>query len=162
VAYRRRLWALTGFTSPHYIPHPVRLGDGSYALIFLAPGLEGTGADEVISVRQQTGIHAVMNTSETWRRKPNADQLTYFLSCLLGGVHGINVRDLLPMREEPALVNQVREQLRQRLAVEREQFLAVTSLSREYYQRIFGDPEAALDRSGFTDFLSGEHEQRTA
>jgi hypothetical protein len=158
VAYRRRLWALTGFTSPHYIPHPVRLGDESCALIFLAPGFEGTGADEVISVRQQTGIHAVMNTSETWRRKPNEDQLTYFLSCMLGGVHGINIRDLLlPTQEEPALVNRVREKLIQRLAVEREQFLAVTNLSREYYQRAFGDAACALKRSGLAEFLVGEH-----
>ena len=163
VAYCRRLWALTGFTSPHYIPHPLRLGDGSCALIFLAPGLEGTGANEVISVRQETGIQVVMNTSETWRQKPNEDQLTYFLSCLLGGVHGINVRDLLmPVREERTLAERLREQLGQRLAVEREQFLSVTSLSREHYQRAFGDPETALERSGLTDFLSGEYEKRTA
>lgn len=156
VRYRRQLWVLTGFTSPHYIPHPVCLGDGSHALIFLAPGFEGTGADEVIAVRQETGIHVVMNTNETWRRKPNEDQLTYFLSCLLGGVHGLNVRDLLPTQEEPVLVNQVRERLLQRLAVEREQFVAVTTLSREYYQRTFGDTEAALKRSGLREFLRGE------
>jgi hypothetical protein len=161
VAYRCRLWELTGFTSPHYIPHPVRLGDGSCALIFLAPGFEGTGADEVIAVRQETGIHAVMNTSKTWRRKPNEDQLTYFLSCLLGGVHGINVRDLLtPVREERTLAERLRDQLRQRLAVEREQFLAVTSLSREHYQRAFGDADVALNRSGLVEFLCGEEQNR--
>jgi hypothetical protein len=143
VAYRRRLWALTGFTSPHYIPHPVRLDDGSCALIFLAPGCEGTGADEVISVRQETGIHAVMNTSETWRQKPNEDQLTYFLSCLLGGVH------------ERTLAERLRDQLRQRLAVEREQFVAVTNVSREYYHRTFGDAETSLKRSGLAEFLFG-------
>jgi hypothetical protein len=162
VAYRRRLWALTEFTSPHYIPHPVRLDAERCALIFLAPGFEGTGADEVIAVRQETGIHTVMNPNETWQRKPNNDQLTYFLSCLLGGVHGINVRDLLPTQEEPALVNQVREQLLRRLAVEQEQFLAVTTLSRDDYHRAFGDPETALERSGLADFLSGAREKRTA
>jgi hypothetical protein len=161
VGYRRRLWALTGFTSPHYIPHPVRLGEGSCALIFLAPGFEGTGANEVIAVRQETGIHAVMNTSETWRQKPNEDQLTYFLSCLLGGVHGINVRDLLtPVREERTLAERLWGQLHQRLAVEREQFLAVTSLSREHYQRAFGDADVALNRSGLVEFLFGEEQNR--
>jgi hypothetical protein len=163
VAYRRRLFQLTGCTSPHYIPHPVRLDAESCALIFLAPGFEGTGTDEIISVRQETGIQVVMNTSETWRQKPNDDQLTYFLSCMLGGVHGINVRDLLsPVREESTLAERLREQLGQRLAVEREQFLAVTNLSREHYQRAFGDPETAGERSGLTDFLSGEHGKSTA
>jgi hypothetical protein len=154
VAYRRRLWALTGFTSPHYIPHPVRLDAQGCALIFLAPGVEGTGADDVIAVRQETGIPTVMNMNETWRRKPNEDQLTYFLSCLLGGAHGLNVRGLLPTHEDPALVTQIREQLTQRLAVEREQFLAVTTFSREQYQQAFGDAETALARGGLSDFFS--------
>jgi hypothetical protein len=159
VTYRCRLWGLTGFTSSHYIPHPVRLGDGSCALIFLAPGFEGTGADAVIAVRQETGIQVVMNMSETWRQKPNEDQLTYFLSCLLGGVHGINVRDLLtPVREERTLVKRLRDQLRQRLAMEREQFLTVTSLSRQHYQQAFGNAEAALQRSGLAEFLFGEEQ----
>jgi hypothetical protein len=159
VAYRCRLWALTGFTSPHYIPHPVRLADGSYAVIFLAPGFEGTGADEIISVRQETGIGAVMNTSETWRRKPNEDQLTYFLSCLLGGVHGINVRDLLlSVKEEPVLIERLRERLNHSLAEEQERFLMATSLSREYYRQIFGDSDIALERSGLAEFLSDGHQ----
>ena len=161
VAYRRRLWVLTGFTSPHYIPHPVRFDDGRCALIFLAPGCEGTGADEIIAVRQETGIQVVMNTSETWRRKPNEDQLTYFLSCMLGGVHGINVRDFLtPVREERALAERLWDQLHQRLAVEQEQFLAVTSLSREHYRRAFGDTDVALNRSGLTEFLFGEEQNK--
>lgn len=159
VAYRCRLWALTGFTSPHYIPHPVRLADGSYSVIFLAPGFEGTGADDVISVRKQTGIQGVMNTSETWRRKPNEDQLAYFLSCLLGGVHGINVRDLLlSVKEEPVLVERLRERLNNSLAEEQERFLTATSLSREYYQQTFGGPDAALERSGLAEFLFGGHQ----
>ena len=106
VRYRRQLFALTGFTSPHYIPHPVRLAEVGYALIFLAPGFEGTGSDEVVSVRQQTKIPAVMNTSKTWRQKPNDDQLSYFLSCLLGGVHGVNVQDLLAsVTDDPTLTS---------------------------------------------------------
>jgi hypothetical protein len=155
--YRRRLWELTGFTSPHYIPHPVRLADRSCAVIFVAPGFEGTGTNEIISVRQETSIREVMNTRETWHRKPNEDQLTYFLSCMLGGVHGINIRDFLhPIKEEPSLVERLREKLIQRIVVEQEQFLAVTSLSREHYQRAFGDADAALQRSGLAEFLCKE------
>lgn len=154
VAYRRRLWELTGFTSPHYIPHPVRLADESCALIFLAPGTEGTGANDVIGVRQETGIQEIMNTSETWRRKPTEDQLAYFLSCMLGGVHGINVRDLLtPVREDVSLAQRLRGEILQHLLVEREQFLAVTGLSHEQYRHAFGEAEVALKRSGLADFL---------
>lgn len=161
VVYRRRLWELTGFTSPHYIPHPVRLSEGSRALIFLAPGSEGTGADAVISVRQETGILTVMNTRDTWRRKPNDDQLTYFLSCLLGGVHGIDVRGILSSAEEErTLAERLREQLRQRLAGEQEQFLAITTLSREQYHRAFGESETALRRSGLAEFLCGKEQYK--
>jgi hypothetical protein len=154
VAYRRRLWELTGFTSSHYIPHPVQLAGGSRALIFVAPGFEGTGADEVISVRQETGIREMMNTCEAWRRKPNEDQLAYFLSCLLGGVHGIDVSDLLlSVKEEPSLAARLREGLNKGLAEELERFLLTTGLSHEDYRRTFSDPDAALGRSGLAEFL---------
>jgi hypothetical protein len=157
VEYRRRLFALTSFTSPHYIPHPIHVKDVGYAIIFLAPGFEGTGSDEVISVRQQTGVQAAMSTSEAWRQKPNTDQMNYFLSCLLGGVHGISVRDFLStVREEPSLALELRNRLRPMLGEEPERFLAATSLSRDQYRRRFGTPEGALARSGLKEFLDGE------
>ena len=153
-AYRRRLFALTGFTSAHYIPHPVSLGNTEYALIFLAPGFEGTGADEVMSVRQQTGIRTVMRTTEAWRQKPSPDQLAYFLVCLLGGAHGICIRDLLPITQEDSELNaelgwRAAEALRQEIAC----FQNATGLSPAQYCQAFGRPEAALVRSGLSDFL---------
>ncbi len=154
VMYRRELFVRTGFTSPHYIPHPVRLAEGGYALIFLAPGFEGTGSEDVVSVRQQTGVRAVMNTSETWKRKPNEDQLSYFLSCLLGGVHGVNVRDLLvPMSEDPELAMLLQNRLRQEIPEETSRFFAATSLSAETYGKEFGVREERLIRSGLHTFL---------
>jgi len=154
VAYRRQLFRLTAYTSPHYIPHPVRLVEGAYALIFLAPGFEGTGADDVVSVRQQTGIRAIMTTSETWRYKRNEDQLSYFLSCLLGGVHGINVYDLLKsIAEEPSLAALVRDRLIQECRGEVERFVAVTHLPELRYQHTFGGIEERLARSGLYAFL---------
>jgi len=147
---------LTGFTSSHYIPHPVRLAEAGYALIFLAPGFEGTGADDVISVRQETGIHTLMSTREAWRRKPNEDQLAYFLSCLLGGVHGIGMHDLLAtVSEEPALVTELTSRIRPAMENEKKRFLTTTGLTPEGYHRSFGEPESALARSGLGDFLSG-------
>jgi hypothetical protein len=157
VAYRRRLFALTGFTSPHYIPHPVRLADAGYALIFLAPGFEGTGSDAVISVRQETGIHTLLSTREAWQRKQNEDQLAYFLSCLLGGVHGIGMHDLLAtVGEEPALATELTSRISQAMEKEKERFLTTTRLTPEEYRRSFGEPESALAHSGLSDFLNGE------
>jgi hypothetical protein len=157
VRYRRQLFSLTGFTSPHYIPHPVCLAEVGYALIFLAPGFEGTGSDEVVSVRQQTKIPAVMNTSKTWRQKPNDDQLSYFLSCLLGGVHGVNVQDLLAsVTDDPALTTLLQNRLQQELQEEVARFLAVTSLSPETYEKEFGTRERCLTRSGLHAFLLTE------
>ncbi len=157
VRYRRQLFALTGYTSPHYIPHPLRLTDGPYALIFLAPGLEGTGSDNVVSVRQQTGICTVMNICETWKRKPNDDQLAYFLSCLLGGVHGVNVRDLLgSLHEVPSLAHRLRDRLTQELQEEVERFLTVTNMPESVYRHTFGEDVARLRRSGLLTFLLSE------
>lgn len=154
VAYRRQLFQLTAYTSPHYIPHPVRLDDGAYAVIFLAPGFEGTGADDVVSVRQQTGIQKVMNITETWRCKPNDDQLSYFLSCLLGGAHGVNVRDLLAaIDEERSLAALVRTRLIPELQREAERFIAGTNLPELLYQRAFGEMQERLVRSGLQTFL---------
>lgn len=156
VGYRRRLFTLTGYTSPHYIPHPVFLGGTKYALIFLAPGFEGTGSEEVVAVRQHTNIAAIMSIAETWRRKPNDDQVAYFLSCLLGGVHGISVHDLLStIREEPTLTEKVRTQLSEVLGQEHEQFLTATGLTAVEHRQIFGEADAALRRSGLRDFLYG-------
>jgi hypothetical protein len=154
VAYRRRLFALTGFTSAHYIPHPVSLGSTNYALIFLAPGFEGTGVDGVISVRQQTGIRTIMRTTEAWLRKPTPDQLAYFLVCLLGGVHGICIRDLLPIpQEDPELSAELGRRAAAALKQEVACFQNATGLSHAQYCQAFGGPEAALVRSGLCDFL---------
>ncbi len=157
VTYRRRLFDLTGFTSPHYIPHPVRLADETYAVIFLAPGTEGTGSDEIISIRAQTGILTPMSAREAWRRKQNEDQFVYFVFCLLGGVHGIGMQDVLAtIPEEALLAEALRQRLRQAIATERELFLTTTRLSVEQYQAAFGDPVAALERSGLEGFWKNQ------
>jgi hypothetical protein len=156
VQYRRRLFALTGFTSAHYILHPVTLDGVGHALIFLAPGFEGTGSDGVISVRQQTGIQAIMNTREVWQRKPTEDQMSYFLFCLLGGIHGICMQDLLSsVGEEPMLSATLTSRLLSLFKEERIHFLTTTGLSAESYKQFFGHPEAALVRSGLGSFLHG-------
>lgn len=156
INYRRQLFSLIDYTSPHYIPHPICLENTEYALVFLAPGFEGTGADNIIAIRQQTNIPTVMSLAEAWRRKPNDDQIAYFLSCLLGGVHGINIRDLgLTIREEPILIEQIKNRLGEILNREKELFLTTTSLTPTNYHQIFGEADLALKRSGLQDFLQG-------
>lgn len=156
VAYRQRLFALTGYTSPHYIPHPVRIADGRTALIFLAPGDEGTGSEDVISIRQQTGIRRPMTAGEAWQRKPNGEQLSYFVSCLLGGVHGLGVHDLLPSKDDdPQLISFLTQQLAQDVEKERTLFLETIGFTPARYRQAFGDPELLLRRSGLADFLTG-------
>jgi hypothetical protein len=155
VAYRRKLFQLTGFTSPHYIPHPVHLTDGRHAVIFLAPGFEGTGSEDTPSVRQQTGVQTPMSAATAWRRKQNKDQLSYFMCCLLGGAHGIGMHDILrTIDEEPTLAAMLRQRLHQSLPQERAYFFASTGLTPERYRQSFGEPEAALSRGGLKEFLS--------
>ena len=107
-------------------------------------------------MRQQIGITTVLSTAETWRRKPNEDQLAYFLSCLLGGVHGIDVRDFLAsVWEHRDLAATLSQRLQPVLAEEVECFLQTTGLTPEQHVSAFGSPEAALRRSGLGDFLDG-------
>ena len=97
-----------------------------------------------------------MSLAEAWRRKPNDDQVSYFLSCLLGSVHGISVQDLLStVREEPTLAEQVRSQLSNVLSQEQAQFLTVTGLTMAEYRQTFGETDVAFRRSGLEDFLRG-------
>ena len=158
-AYRERLCALTGYTSPHYIPHPVRLGaDDSglhdYALLFLAPGRHGTGSPDVTSVRERTGIDGLFTTAEAWRRKPNVGQLAYVVSCLLAGVHGIDVRDLLSdVEPQTDLAQRLAERIRTEADGEAACFLETTGLSETAYARAFGGGRTALRRSGLEGFL---------
>ena len=158
-AYRERLCALTGYTSPHYIPHPVRLRAGDsglhdYALLFLAPGRHGTGSPDVTSVLERTGIDGLFTVAEAWQRKPNVGQLAYVVSCLLAGVHGIDVRDLLAgIEPQTGLARLLAERIRTEADGEAACFLETTGLSETAYARAFGGGRTALRRSGLEGFL---------
>lgn len=156
VGYRRRLFELTGYTSPHYIPHPVRIDGDETALIFVAPGFEATGSEAVISVRQQTGVRGLMSAGRAWQRKPNDEQLSYMVSCVLGGVHGLKIDDLLPRSgDETRLITALRERVRPEITVEPSRFRETVGLSAEQYGRAFGEPAQLLRRSGLHDFVAG-------
>ena len=154
--FRQRLFKLVGYTSPHYVPHPVRVDDASVAITFLAPGREGSGSERIVPVRVRTGTTALLTLPEAWQRKPNRTQLDYFLACLLGGVHGINIQDLLePLAHEHGLSQRVRDALGGELRHEVARFLATTGLDTASYWQAFGPPTQALRRGGLEEFLRG-------
>jgi hypothetical protein len=153
-AFRQRLFKLIGYTSPHYLPHPVRLDTQRFAITFLAPGREGTGSERVVSVRMRTGNEAVMTLPEAWRTKPNRTQLAYFVACLLGGVHGIGISDVLaPVADDLALCARVREALVAEHRQEVGRFLDMTGLDHTAYWQAFGPPTQGIRRSGLEEFL---------
>ncbi len=161
-AFRQRLFKLVGYTSPHYVPHPVRLDGERFAITFLAPGKEGTGSERVTAVRVRTGNEALLTATEAWQRKPNPTQLEYFASCFLGGVHGVSIRDLTaPILEDDALRAQVRAKIVEEQQRELPRFLEMTGLDHHAYWQAFGPPTHSLRRSGLEEFLRGRQIERT-
>jgi hypothetical protein len=162
-AYRERLFKLIGYTSPHYIPHPVRLGGGRFAITFLAPGREGSGTATVVPVRVRTGSLELMTAPDAWRHKPNETQLAYFTACLLGGVHGVSLQDLLlPLSEDTALSERLGATIRDEQQHELSRFLNMTGLDQATYWQSFGPPTHGVRRSGLEEFLHGIGNRRSA
>lgn len=162
-AFRERLFKLIGYTSPHYIPHPLRLEGDEYAITFLAPGREGSGIATVVPVRVRTRTVEVLTAPEAWRRKPNPTQLAYFAACLLGGVHGVGVQDLLlPLADDPALSERLRDTLRTEQQHELQRFLDMTGLDHNSYWTYFGPPTHGMRRSGLEDFMNGHGVRHSA
>lgn len=155
-AFRERMYRRIGYTSPHYLPQPVRLADGRCALTFLAPGPEGTGCDRIVAARVRTGQTSLLTLAEAWRRKPNRAQFAYVVACLLGGAHGIAVQDLLAsLRNDAAFADTVRAAIAPELRHELTRFLAATGLPAATYFGAFGPASHALSRSGLDTLLRG-------
>ena len=137
--YRQALHRLIAYTSPHYIPHPVATEDAQPALVFLAPGTEGSGCADVIPVRVRTGITEILSLRQAWQAKPNPSQTDYFIMCLLGEVHGLCLADLLDGLEDD---DRLREMLADRLAPEigsePPRFREALGLSASDYQKLVG------------------------
>jgi hypothetical protein len=162
-AFRQRLFKLIGYTSPHYIPHPLRLDGGQVAITFLAPGPEGSGAAGVVPVRMRTGTVELMTAPEAWRRKPSATQLAYFATCLLGGMHGICLQDVLaPLADDAGLSARLRDALRDEQHQEVPRFLDMTGLDHRAYWHHFGPPTHSMQRSGLEEFMSAGGDRRSA
>jgi hypothetical protein len=156
LAYRSALRDLLGYTSPGYIFHPLPLDDGRVAIVAIGSGFDGSGDSDIQSKRSRFGMDRLLTLSEalahpTFDMDPHG-QVGYYVECLLGGYHGIDVSDLVT-----ALQHQAGEHngvagdhgLTDRLVSvtkgERERFQRATSLDEAGYMSAFGGgPHPAL------------------
>jgi hypothetical protein len=149
LAYRRALYRVLNYTSEHYIFHPVRFDEGFTAIIAVGSGFESSGAAEVISRRREWGVVRLLSLSEALDRcgrnaVDQPAQINYFVECLLGAWHGMDLTDLLgqvgfdtvPARELGRALNRA-------ACDELANFLAATSLDEERYRErfSFGQPQ---------------------
>lgn len=136
--YRRDLFATLGYTSSHYVPHPILLPKERRGITFLAPGREGSGSPDVVPVRVARGADFFLSLAETWARKANESQLDYFAMCLLAGEHSVSVTDLLADRDvHPGLSRRLETRLAVDRPYERQRFRAALGWSSERYRDRF-------------------------
>jgi len=133
-AYRRTLADVVDYTSPHYVPHPVATETGEPAIVFLPPGTEGSGRDDVVPIRVQSAETRRLTFRQVWRAKPNQSQLDYAATCILAEAHGLSLADVVgDLRAYPPLARLVDERLAPDLAAEPARFREVLGLSEERY-----------------------------
>ncbi len=149
-AYRRELRLRIGYTSPGYIFHPIALDDGRAAIVAIGSGYHSSGDPAVVSRRREFGIKRAMTFGEALGRGLNGfdrgGQIGYMAECLLGGLHGIAVGDLLAGFDPAAdWAMELARRFRDAAAGERERFLQATSLdARGYAERFSPTPAHAL------------------
>jgi hypothetical protein len=146
--YRRALKELLGYTSEGYIFHPIPLGDGRIAVAAIGSGFEGSGDTAVRSKRNEYGMDRLLTLAEALRLESFAldhdGQVGYYVECLLGGLHGLEIGDLF-RGLEGELERAMHPRFNQVAAGERDRFMVATSLDEVRYRGAFGDaPHAAL------------------
>ena len=142
LAYRIKLRAMLGYTSPGYIFHPVETDDGRIAIIAIGSGFEGSGDPGIVSRRKQFGMHRLLSLDESMRSEipgfDRAGQIGYYAECILGGLHGLNVSDLAA--EFDADAGWAREFVAHLGPIakgERDRFILATSLDAARYDERF-------------------------
>jgi hypothetical protein len=146
-AYRRELYALLGYTSPGYIFHPIPLDDGRVAIAAIGSGFHFSGHDGVISKRREFNMAKLLTCGEALAlTHPPIDregQIGYFAECVLGGVHGVAVGDLMASFDANApWTPDLARHFHRAAQGEHERFLRATSLDERRYLDRFGDAPA--------------------
>ena len=142
LAYRIELRGLLGYTSPGYIFHPVPLADGRVGIAAIGSGYEGSGDPAVRSKRNELGMDRLLTMREAMEVRnfeiDRAGQAGYFTECVLGGMHGLAVDDLM---EEVDLETDWGGELMRRFMLaapgELERFLRASSLDTARYRAQF-------------------------
>ncbi len=153
-AYRRELREILGYTSSGYIFHPVRLADGHVAIIAIGSGYHSSGDPAVVSRRRECEMDRLLGLDEAIAlTKPHLaidreGQIGYFAECVLGGIHGMSVGDLIAgVGADGERMETVARLLRFEAEGERERFVSATSLdSRRYEERFDGAPDPLIAR----------------
>ncbi len=146
-AYRRELCAILGYTSPGYIFHPVPLDDGRVAIAAIGSGFHSSGHDDVISKRREFNMDRLLTLGEalplTHLPMDREGQIGYFAECLLGGIHGVAVGDLMASFDADAgWAPDLARHFHRAANGERERFLRATSLNERRCLERFGDAPA--------------------
>jgi hypothetical protein len=146
--YRSALNELLGYTSEGYIFHPIPLSDGRVAVAAIGSGFEGSGDTAVRSKRNEYGMDRLLTLAEALRVETfdldRDGQVGYYVECLLGGLHGLEIADLVRDFDDD-LSQALHPRFHHVVAGERERFMQATSLDELRYRGTFGDaPHAAL------------------
>ncbi len=149
LAYRRALYDLLGYTSDGYIFHPIPLSDGRVGVAAIGSGFEGSGDASVRSKRSEYGMDRLLTLAEALRIESfeldRDGQMGYFVECLLGGFHGLEIADLFRDLSQD-LHQTLRPRFHQVVNGERERFMTATSLDEPRYRGAFsGVPHTSLD-----------------
>jgi hypothetical protein len=150
LAYRRELRELLGYTSPGYIFHPVPLEDGRVAIAAVGSGYEGSGDPAVRSKRNELGMARLLTMREAMEVSSfaldRAGQAGYFAECVLGGIHGLAVDDLMAGLElETDWGGELLRRLEFAAPVEPQRFMTATSLdSARYCAQFAARPHPSL------------------
>ncbi len=146
--YRSALNDLLGYTSEGYIFHPIPLSDGRVALSAIGSGFEGSGDTAVRSKRNEYGMDRLLTLAEALRVETfdldRDGQVGYYVECLLGGLHGLEIADLLRDLDED-LARALHPRFDHVVPGERQRFMTATSLDETRYSGAFRDgPHSAL------------------
>jgi hypothetical protein len=146
-AYRRELYAILGYTSPGYIFHPIPLEDGRVAIAAIGSGYHSSGHDDVISKRREFNMEKLLTCGEalalTHLPIDREGQIGYYAECLLGGVHGVAVGDLMASFDADAeWAPDLARHFHRAAHGEHERFLRATALDERRYLDRFGDTPA--------------------
>jgi hypothetical protein len=142
LAYRVELRKLLAYTSPGYIFHPVPLTDGRVAIAAIGSGYEGSGDDAVRSRRNELGMDRLLTMREAMEvRSFEIDpegQAGYVAECVLGGMHGLAVDDLMAELDlDTGWGGELMRRFTAAAPGERERFMRASSLDAARYNAQF-------------------------